>query len=214
MISHVHRCIFVHIPKTGGTSIENIVWPRPEQRTSGDLWMGFIDKYHNKYQTGGLQHLLARHIRTEIGTARFEGYFKFTVVRNPWDKAVSQYAYMSERQDLREFIGMREGDSFKRYLELIGTRGHVQWEPQLAFVNDLDGNSIVDYVGRFERFSESVRHVLDRIGVDCPQIPHEARSKREPYQTYYDRESMEMVGSLYKADIEAFGYTYEALRAP
>lgn len=66
MISHTRRCIFVHIPKTGGTSVENLIWPMP--RTANDLWMGFRDNYHNKYQTGGLQHLLATQIRSEVGS--------------------------------------------------------------------------------------------------------------------------------------------------
>ena len=68
MISDALRCIFVHIPKTGGSSIEDVLWP--EERSPEDLWMGFVDDYHNKYQTGGLQHLLARQIRHLIQTRR------------------------------------------------------------------------------------------------------------------------------------------------
>ena len=62
MLSHKYKCIFVHIPKCGGSSIENILWPDKEDRKESNLWMGFISKYHNKYQTGGLQHLQARQI--------------------------------------------------------------------------------------------------------------------------------------------------------
>ena len=72
MISYDKRCIFIHIPKCGGTSVENIIWPRPEDRIEANLWMGFISEYHNKYQIGGLQHLLARQIREEVGLGVFE----------------------------------------------------------------------------------------------------------------------------------------------
>ncbi len=146
MISHLHKCIFVHIPKCGGTSIENVIWPEP--RKTEELWMGFTGPYHNKYQTGGLQHLFATHIREEFGERIFDEYFKFTIVRNPWEKAVSQYFYMRQRPDLRKFLGMEENASFSTYLQLTGKTIHVQWEPQYKFITDDKGKILVDYIGR------------------------------------------------------------------
>ena len=43
MISHKHKCIFVHIPKTGGSSMENLIWPK-WNRSESDLWLGFVEK--------------------------------------------------------------------------------------------------------------------------------------------------------------------------
>ena len=97
MISHTHKCIFVHIPRTAGSSVEAILWP--DLRKESDLWMGFVSKYRNKYQTGGLQHLQASQIIREVGEDIFSHYFKFSIVRNPWDKAVSQFTYMKQRDD-------------------------------------------------------------------------------------------------------------------
>lgn len=183
-----------------------MIWPGA--RTTSDLWMGFLDPYHNKYQTGGLQHLLARQIREEVGPEIFSRYFKFAIVRNPWDKAVSQFGYMDSRDDLRHFIGMRKGDSFKRYVDLIRRKKHVQWEPQVSFLRDLNGEPLVDYVGRFETFSQSVSEVLKTIGINAHTIPHDNAGRRGPYQDYYDDESREIIASLYSADIEAFGYKF------
>lgn len=207
MISHSRRCIFVHIPKTGGTSIESLIWPQP--RSVDDLWMGFIDKHHNKYQTGGLQHLLATQIRSEVGPEIFASYYKFSFVRNPWDRAVSQYSSMAGREDLREFIGMKRDASFKTYLSLIASRRHVQWEPQVNFLHDSTGELIVDYVGRFEAFAASVSHALETIGIEAKTIPHTQKSWRGKYGTYYDDESRELIARMYKEDIEAFGYSFE-----
>lgn len=203
MISHKHRCIFVHVPKCGGTSIEAVIWPG--ERRVEDLWMGFVSEYHNKYQTGGMQHLLARHIRTEVGEAVFDAYFKFAFVRNPWDKAVSQYAYMKKRPDLRTFLGMAEDDSFKRYLELTKIRKHVQWEAQWMFLFDDDGKQLVDYIGRFEHLAEDAAKVFDILGIQA-EVPHLNVSGRSAMETYYDSESAAMVAEMYRADIDLFGY--------
>ncbi len=108
--------------------------------------MGFIDPYHNKYQTGGLQHLLASQIQKEVGDDIFKIFFKFTIVCNPWDKIVSQFIYMKKRKNLREFVGMREDDDLKKYLSLIKKRKHVQWEHQYRFFLDDNGEQLVDYI--------------------------------------------------------------------
>lgn len=208
MISHTHRCIFVHIPRTGGTSIENVIWPDIEARTEADLWMGFVAPLRNRYQTGGLQHLLAWQIKTEVGERTFDAYFKFSIVRNPWDRAVSQYALMQRRADLRTYIGMKQNDSFKRYLGLIGRRGHVQWEPQARFLHDDNGVRLVDYVGRFEQIADAAVEIFRRCGIGAPTLPHHNQSERAPYQDYYDDEAVEMVAERYAEDIATFGYRF------
>lgn len=209
MISYKYNCIYVHIPKTGGTSIEEIIWPGMENRTVAELWMGFVDPYHNKYQTGGLQHLLASQIRQEVGDRVFNECYRFTVVRNPWDKAVSQYAYMKQRKDLRDFIGMQEDDSFKTYLSLIRKREHVQWTPQYKFFLDDNGDQLVDFIGRFESFDDDVFTILGNLDIRVPAIPHINKSTaRRHFREHYDDESADMVRELYRQDIELLGYQW------
>lgn len=204
MISHEHRCIFIHIPRTGGTSIENVIWPG--ERSEADLWMGFVSKYRNKYQTGGLQHLLASQVREEVGREIFDSYFKFAFVRNPWDKAVSQYMLTRKREDLRDYIGMAPDDSFKRYLELIARREHVQWAPQHRFIFGEDGERLVDFVGRFERLEEDAAYVFSQLGITAA-LGHAHATERLAIGEYYDAESAEAAAHLYGEDINVFGYS-------
>src|SRR6187402_3169911 len=73
MISHKHQCIFVHIPKTAGNSIN---------RVFGVGWENHKD--------------LARY-HAEIPRETFERYFKFAIVRNPWDRLLSDYNYQKKK---------------------------------------------------------------------------------------------------------------------
>lgn len=209
MISHQRRCIFIHIPKTGGSSIEAVIWPDRRSRTPDQLWMGFIDAYRNKYQTGGLQHLLAAQIEQEVGPHVFDRYYRFSFIRNPWDKAVSQFIFMKRRQDLRDFIGMRRDAPFVDYLERISRHKHVQWEEQTRFLMDGNGKLLVHFVGRFETLAADAEAVFNRLGLVGAALPHANASQREPYHAYYDTECRQRVEELYRSDIERFGYRYE-----
>lgn len=207
MISHARRCIFIHIPKTAGDSVEWAIWG--SRRTEAELFGGFVTKLGNKYQTGGLQHLLARQVRQEVGEATFAAYFSFTVVRNPWDRAVSQYAFMRRRADLRTLIGMPEGASFAEYLDRTAGTEHVQWMPQLPFIEDADGQRLVEVIARFETLREDMAPIFARIGMPGAVLPHRNASAREAdYRDYYSAATRRVVALRYGADIEAFGYRF------
>ncbi len=206
MISHRYKCIFIHVPRSGGSSIEDVIWPA-EERSAANLWMGLIRPMHNKYQTGGLQHLLARHVRDEVGGKIFARYFKFTFVRNPWDKAVSQFNYtMQARPDLREFAGISDHASFEEYLDRIREVSHVQWERQVKFLYDQNGELLLDLVGRFESFDADARAVFDRLGIKVAAIPHVNRSVRA-VKPVYSKEARDLIAEHYADDIKVFGYT-------
>ena len=210
MISYEKRCIFIHIPKTGGTSIEDIIWgPDRESRTAEQLWKTLVRPGFNKYQSGGLQHLLASQVRQEVGTDSFDACFKFSFVRNTWDRAVSQYVYMKQRRDLRRLIGMGRFTSFKGYLSRLHRATHVQWMEQWRFILDDNGEQLVDVVGRFEHFERDVRLILGRLEISCDTLPHEKQGRRGPYADYYDDESRELLADMYARDIELFRYTFD-----
>lgn len=206
MISDRRRCIFIHIPRTGGSSLENVIWPRP--RVESDLWMGFVSPMRNKYQTGGLQHLFARHVLKEVGAERFNSYFKFAIVRNPFDRLVSQFHYMSKRPDLLGYIGMKAGDGFSRYLSLIADHEHVQWTPQVDFLLDEDGKLAVDYIARFENYETDVRAILARLDIAVAELPHASRTLRGAYARYYSDADRATAERMFARDLSYFHYSY------
>ena len=157
MISHKHKCIFVHIPKTAGTSIEDVIWPNPRDRTETNLWMGNVSRCFNQYQAGGLQHLKAYQIQLEVGEKVFREYYKFSIVRNPWDRLVSLYEYARRVPVLEDFLGMNFNTEFKNFLSKIERRSHTHWDPQERFVTNESGDFIVDKIIYFENLKEEVQ---------------------------------------------------------
>ena len=175
--------------------------------------MGFVTRFENKYQTGGLQHLLARQVREEVGCDVFSSYYKFAFVRNPWDRIVSQFAYMQQRPDLMEYLGMDSGTEFKSYLELIPLKEHVQWTPQIRFLLDFDGSVLVDRIGRLEAFNQDCEQIFAELGLKLECLPGRVnRSERRSLEYYYpDREAVEMVADIFAEDIDFLGYEFDGL---
>ena len=208
MIFHKYKTIFIHIPKAGGTSIENLLWPDISTRTADSLWMGFIKPDFNKYQTGGLQHLLAKQAREEVSVDTFDSYYKFAIVRNPWDKVVSQFCYMQRRKDLRNFIGLKKSDSFEKYLSLIQKKEHVQWAKQVDFIFDDNKNLLVDDIFKLENLNDEIEKLSSKIGFEIVRLPHNNKGERKAYAHYYTDKTREIVSELYKDDIEYFKHEF------
>ena len=213
MISFENKCIFVHIPKTGGTSVEDAIWGSNHgKRTVDQLWMGVIRPGYNKYQTGGLQHLLASQIRQEVGAETFDNYFKFTFVRNPWDKVVSQYLYVKKRPMIMKSMGIDRGTPFSKYVESLARdhQVHVQSFEQWQFLLDDHSRSMVDFIGRFENLDSDFQTVAETIGIPGTRLPHKMKNWwRKKYQQYYDERTVQLISEIYAKDIELFGYKFE-----
>lgn len=164
--------IFIHIPKCGGTSVEDCLWTDDYSvRSAKNLWMGFVDPMHNKYQTGGLQHLTAKYIQQEVGSVLFDRCFKFTVCRDPLDRIISQFRFMKYRKDLREFVGLPEEYDFNMYIDHIKIKPHVQWMPQVNFLIDEFGKIIVDKIYYLEEISIDFSEMRADLRLDIKSLP-------------------------------------------
>ena len=190
MINHEHKCIFIHIIKTGGTSILNF------------------------FGQENVHHSFAKNYRQHINSEQWNNYFKFALVRNPWDKMVSQYFFIqrskNEQYELtfREFILSFKSCPENEYINEKGIA--VKFNPiQLPWILDDDGNCLVDFVGRFENLQRDFNTICDKIGILRQQLPHKNKSKHKHYTKYYDDETREIVAEKYAKDIEYFGYKFE-----
>jgi hypothetical protein len=200
MISHKHKFIFIHIPKTAGTSIEKALRDESCVLVS-DTW----DR--KKISHAPLNHLTLPEIADNnfISQKQLKSYFKFCFVRNPWDKAVAEVCcrYISY-----SFEELSVEQSLEKVCRLATTRkgfgNHLR--PQYDFV-DCPG-IVMDFVGRFEHLQEDFDDVCDRLGLDRIALPHLNRSEHKPYWQYYNRHTMALVAKTYRRDIEQFGYDF------
>ncbi|QDU36901.1 Sulfotransferase family protein [Maioricimonas rarisocia] len=209
VISHRYRFIFVHIPKTAGTSCALALkqglpwWERRQRQTRrGSKHKSLLDGLELLEQPTGL----FRH-----GVRDADSYFSFAVVRNPWDRMVSLYHYLKRTEKYAEICP----DTFEAFLDDIDAQ--VSWTQQLrslrtqrSYLADADGRMICDRIARFETLAQDFEAITQRLGIDA-RLPHVNRSNHDAYVRYYTPRSRECVARWYRQDIDEFGYTFDGL---
>jgi chondroitin 4-sulfotransferase 11 len=190
-VKYLMDIIFVHINKTGGSSVETA------------LGLPF-------------QHRTAAELRAYLGERRWRERFSFAFVRNPWDKVASHYAYRVKTNQtglgdrhltFSEWVRIAYGDRDPLY--------HDQpkmFMPQLEWVANDKGEIQVDYVGRFEQLADDFAEVCRRTGRVGLELPHLKRSGLADYRARYDDASAEIVARRFAVDIDRFGYTFDPAR--
>ncbi len=203
-VDHARRVIFIHVPKTGGTTIEALLG------LSGRYRSPDTHRLFGLSGTTELQHLTAAQLSRILPPDQFGSYFKFAFVRNPWDRAVSGMLW---RARFARF-GIRDMRDYVDWAEAVNAAGSPKYSdvhalPQHALLTR-DGKEIsVDRLGRFERFAYDVREILADFLGNIDELPHCAASRgRAPYRDYYETQLAERVHKLYIRDIEAFGYSF------
>ncbi len=198
-ISHRYRCIFIHIPKCAGSSVKKFLYG---SHTGGD-------------------HATAMELR-HLFPNEYETYFKFAVVRNPWDRVVSVYSYLlaggngsfRDQKVKEQLIRLGGFGPFCRHLERALSRRFPKpfprhlW-PQAWFLREAAGRPVcVDYLVRFEDMDPGLRAVGSHIQADI-RIPRMRETPHSHYSEYYDDESRRLVESAYREDVELFGYRFD-----
>jgi len=135
-----------------------------------------------------------------------ESYFKFSFVRNPWDRMVSNWKmFTTQALRIKQLKSMTSKDlsKFDEFVRFaIETKNH-HWQPQVLFLPDK-----LDYLGKLENFDNNFASVCEHIGVQRSQVSKKNATNRKPYWEYYTPQVVELVSELYAKDIEVLGYTY------
>jgi hypothetical protein len=232
MLSHTNRCIFVHIPKSAGTSMIR-VFSDPKKADNAEKSLMPFEPDEYKFDPPPphfrpYDYVKYGHITKEL----FDSYFKFAFVRNPWDRVVSEYKYRrhAHRRSFKTFL-------FEHFPKPSWSDEYCHVIPQYDFLHDQNGTLLVDFVGRFENLQNDFSFVCEKLNIETKTLPHNNKSSSifnrrdnnlieilrsirstmsmtrrkntfENYIDYYDQESIDFVASIYKNDIDTFGYEF------
>jgi hypothetical protein len=171
---------------------------------------------------GGVQHRLdLRRLAT-----RFPGHLHFSFVRNPWARLVSVYGQKLRPEPVNEGpyvdgvhhcfvrhgLPVRAGMPFEEFAEFACSLDDDQTEKHLksqcCFLVR-DGALAPSFLGRVETLAEDWRRLGAIAGFDTSLLRYN-RSQHAPYSSYFDRRLAQRVGDRYRADVETFGYHFEA----
>ena len=178
IISKSKNYLFIHIPKTGGSSLR-----RELIKNKSDEDLVFLDdNQHNKVPS-------IKKIYTE-NDINWKSTFKFAFVRNPWDRVVSYYLYQFKNKL-----------SFKQFVK-------QSKDTQLSYIQDKNGDVDVDFVGQFENYKQDAEFILKKFGMCQEMKTHTNRTYHKHYIEYYTNETRSIVEDNYAKDIEYFGYKY------
>lgn len=172
------KIIFIHIPKNAGSSIEEC-FKQTKNKTHGPFFGG-----HRTYEQYNKS--------LSVINKDIKDFFVFSVVRNPYSRAISAFCQMCKIPSV---------ENFKRWAKNIPEKNfdnNEHWTPQYIYLNK-DINLIL----RFEDMAKIKSFVKDKTGLD---IPHIRRNKEINIKSLYNNETLEIIKEKYKKDFLYFGY--------
>ena len=213
IISPGRNFIFVHIPKTGGTSMMLALEDRAKK---DDILIGDTPKAKRRrkrlkgIQTAGRlwKHSTLADIDGLVSTAEIESAFVFTLVRNPWDRMVSYYHWLRTQAFDHPAVTLAKQVDFTTFLNDPGTRSAMRAAPYGHYVTDAQGRELCDCFIRLEQFEEDSGPLWDHLGFRLDLPVNNQSTRDRDYRTYYTQSDSALVRSLFAADIERFGYSY------
>jgi len=218
-VSPRHRFIFIHIPKTAGSAITEVVEPlaRERRRTFWRRLSRKLPMRESPERAYFRSHDSAAKVRAKLGEEVWNSFATFAVVREPVDHAVSHFEFMKQFPSPRVAAKVA-AMTFADYLvdrqrsPRPGRRIFSRMPDQAHYVTDVEGRIIVDRIIRLENLDAEVSDLLEGLGLGRLQLDRvnqtKARSPRRSVASYYDDPAtVEMVRDIYARDFTLFGYS-------
>ena len=195
IISPKYKFVFIANTKTGSTAIHKTLLKYVKDK----------NLINESTLSLGDKHLSCPKLIEQY--PQYKNYFKFSFVRNPWDRVVSWYSFSKNAKSPKRNTS---GISFKEFL-LDPALRRIVWAAPIQFQYKFTENC--DFIGKTENLQEDFDIICDKIGIPQQKLPHKEhwsqnKSKHKHYTKYYDDETREIVAKKYAKDIEYFGYKF------
>lgn len=194
------KSIFIHIPKCGGTSLVTSFSPEIKQLIARP------NKFSLKYMYGrNLQHATASKVRL-LAPVRYARYYKFSLVRNPWDRMISEYNWRKQWDTNlanTNFINMLE--NIPKYRD----KREPHFYQASDFIMDKNDNLLIDYLGYFENIDHEFEHICKQLNLDLTLARKNVSSNQSAEQLnkgFYGKVASELIKQHFPRDIANFGY--------
>jgi hypothetical protein len=193
-VDNNRKFIFVHIPKVSGTSIELALDLMHEDK---------FFKMESIYQIDGImfapQHLRSKDLKNKfLKKSEFDSYFKFSFVRNPYDRVISEYLY---NKNIENF----DINNFRKWLyEYYEKIDYDHKLLQYEFLYEGD-KLLVDFVGRFENLKEDFSYVCKKININV-ELPHLQKKQSKSNIDLLEKKDLDFIYDIHKKDFEIFNY--------
>lgn len=223
LISHRKRFIYTKTLKSASTSVEVYFEPycfppgqyhfmhfRPQYESESGI-VGFRGRNRDNVGNRWYHHAPAAEIKAKIGDRIWGDYFKFCVVRNPFDKLVSAFHfYVLSKARCADLPFEQIRAQFRRWMLRRMFPFPDDWS-----IFTIDDRVCVDYVIRFEQLLTGVEEVCRRLAIPfepdrLPRLKAETNPRLRHFSEYYDSETTQIAAEKYERDIRQFGYRLSA----
>lgn len=215
IISRGRGYIFVHIPKTGGTALSLALEARAMR---DDILIGDTPKARARRArvkalkaAGRLwKHSTLADIDGVVTLAEMDRMFLVTLVRNPWDRAVSYYHWLRGQAFAHPAVGLAKALDFHNFLNHPQTTTAFRLWPSGAYLRDAAGRERPAHFLRLEHLADDLAPFEAHLGFRLPSPPRVNDSDRaRDWRVYYSDADAALVADLCAEDVARFGYGFD-----
>lgn len=225
IVSDEREFVYFVVQKAACTSIKSALLPLFEGGTGGNDARGDETPRNDvhKFFDGSGYQIKKRQLLDGLDD-KYQDYFKFAFVRNPWDRLVSCYLdkLTEGRPGMNSPPGLAAkvypGMPFAEFVEVVhetpDKEANIHFRSQSSVICRWGGDRpiMADFIGRFENLEEDFGAVVEKIGDSRVQkIPHlmKAKSRKSrSYGEFYDERLKNLVYERYEEDVEKLGYSF------
>ena len=209
MLSIKNKFLFIHIPKTGGNSIQKSLVDYSEDEIVVKLPVqDGINRFAISSKYDVKKHSTLLEYKNKIDADLYSQIYKFSVIRNPWDRVVSLYFHSYRTWNKKKFTQtIKDAHKMRDFIRLEKpAQGLAGYFKQGIDSSPLDQD--IDFLIHFENIDEDFKTVCEKLNIPYRQLSTLNQSKRSEYTNYYDNSSRKLVEKLYADEIDFGKYTY------